>query len=243
MYRSHGFKTNGDRFLFWPWKFRHFFCKAYSKAFNLVGRTVRSFLSRSAQHFRDVFIAPKDFRSGRTNQVQHAHAGNIGAGSMPFKTGRTAAAATLASQRGIAAVEFAVIAPILLVSLAFPLFFGRVFWHYTVAQKAAHNAAVYLASVPNLDMLDGKRQVGMMELARDMIDDGMVGFNPQGYDIPTVDISCDNRPCGNSVIPAAVRVIIRVRMNDDIFDAITWVVTGDDGLLITADVTMPYVGR
>jgi Flp pilus assembly protein TadG len=44
-------------------------------------------------------------------------------------------------QRGVAAVEFAILVPLLLILLTAPLYIGRVLWHYTVIHKAAHDAA------------------------------------------------------------------------------------------------------
>ena len=43
--------------------------------------------------------------------------------------------------RGSVAVECAIVLPILLLLISGLLFFARVFWCYTVAQKAAHDGA------------------------------------------------------------------------------------------------------
>lgn len=52
-------------------------------------------------------------------------------------------------QKGAVAVEAAVcMALILTPLLLFVLLFGRFFWHYTVVQKAIHDATLYMASAP-----------------------------------------------------------------------------------------------
>ena len=48
-------------------------------------------------------------------------------------------------QRGIAAVELALVLPVLFILVMFPLYLGRVYWHYTAIQYAAQDAARYLS--------------------------------------------------------------------------------------------------
>lgn len=45
-------------------------------------------------------------------------------------------------QRGIAALELALVMPVL---LTLPLYFGRLFWYYAALQKGAQNAVRYPA--------------------------------------------------------------------------------------------------
>ncbi|MDT1837773.1 pilus assembly protein, partial [Acinetobacter baumannii] len=42
-------------------------------------------------------------------------------------------------ERGSAAVEAAIVLPALILFLAVPLFLARIFWYYSVAEKAAHD--------------------------------------------------------------------------------------------------------
>ena len=49
-------------------------------------------------------------------------------------------------RRGSVAVECAIVLPVLLLLISSLLFFARVFWCYTVAQKAAHDGARFLAT-------------------------------------------------------------------------------------------------
>ena len=150
-------------------------------------------------------------------------------------------------QRGGVAVETAVMLPILLFCLAVPLFFARVFWCYTVTQKAAHDAARFMASASRVEM----RTIGginngapIADLAREIVLAEMAEIRPQ-VDAWSIDVQCDMSLCGWE-LPQTVRVVIRIRLYDTIFAPIT----GDyfynpdwNGILLTTDVTMNYVGR
>lgn len=148
-------------------------------------------------------------------------------------------------QRGSAAVELALILMLLFGLLTVPLLFGRVFMHYSMAQKAAHDAARFLASVPQRDIrwarLDG-REIGAAALARSIAHD-MLGEANTGMAVPTVDVYCDGDTCIGDVTPTKVQVVVRMRIYDGMFGMHTETYTGDNGLALRADVSMPYVGR
>jgi Flp pilus assembly protein TadG len=60
------------------------------------------------------------------------------------------------SQEGSVAVEAAVCIAFILVPLVFFIFsFGRLFWHYTVVQKAVHDASLYMAKAPMDEVRSG----------------------------------------------------------------------------------------
>jgi hypothetical protein len=60
------------------------------------------------------------------------------------------------SQGGSVAVEAAIcIAFVLAPLILFIFFFGRFFWHYTVAQKAVHDATLYMAKAPLEEVRSG----------------------------------------------------------------------------------------
>lgn len=60
------------------------------------------------------------------------------------------------SQEGSVAVEAAVCIALILVPLLFFVFsFGRFFWHYTVVQKAVHDATLYMAKAPLSEVRSG----------------------------------------------------------------------------------------
>lgn len=145
-------------------------------------------------------------------------------------------------QRGVAAIELALILPVLLAFLAFPLLFGRVFWHYTVAQKAAHDAASYLSTVPLIEMKTTTRIAAALDVAQAIVAAEIADLN-SGGGAPTIGIQCDGFPCSTVSVPATVRVTVQMAMYDPILDAFTWEAVGDNGIALTADVTMPYVGN
>lgn len=94
---------------------------------------------------------------------------------------RTTCLRTLSWQRGVAAVELAIILPILVVLLALPFYFGRLFWHYTVAEKAAHDAALYLSSIPVTEMKSQARIASIIDVAKQIYDVVVAELNPGDY--------------------------------------------------------------
>src|SRR4051812_38658701 len=127
----------------------------------------------------------------------------------------------LRRQRGGVAVEMAVLLPILVMLLAFPLLLGRIFWHYSVAQKAAHDAARYLSSVPYAEMNNPSRSQSAASLARDIVLAETAELTPGGAFPVSIGITCDDGPCDYGV-PTTVTVLVRVRMFDPFFGNFTW---------------------
>lgn len=145
-------------------------------------------------------------------------------------------------QRGVAAMELALILPILLIVLAVPLFFGRVFWHYTVAQKAAHDAARYFATVPVTQMRNPNQVGYAVEVARAITAEVTADLNPGPYP-PVITVLCDGHICDGFSAPTKVNVIVRISMHDEIFPFITDAYLGGLGLPLTTEVTMRYAGE
>jgi Flp pilus assembly protein TadG len=143
-------------------------------------------------------------------------------------------------------VETAIILPILIVFLALPLFFARVFWYYSVAEKAAHDAARVLSTATSVEMrtqAGGGGDSPMANVARSIADAELEEIKPV-LDAWSIAAQCDLSPCGISV-PQTVRVQVRLRVSDNIFGPITdpiYKVEGE-GILLTADVTMRYAGN
>lgn len=146
----------------------------------------------------------------------------------------------LKRQRGIAAIELAFIAPILVAMLAFSLFFGRVFWHYTVVQKAAHDATRYLSRVPLAEYKSPTRAGYAVAVAQAIIAAEMSDL-PPGQSPMSITIQCDGISCDGLSPPTTLRTVVRIAMFDDFYTEPTSEVVGDNGLLLTADVTMRYV--
>lgn len=150
-----------------------------------------------------------------------------------------------AQQRGIAALEMLLVLPLLLLVLAGLLYFGRYFSYYTAAQKAAHDAARYLATVSQREMKTPSgsgAQVPVIQIAQAIGLQELAGLNPGPIPI-TIAIECKPYVCSGLVIPAKVRVQILMQVTDQLFAPLSYVFLGEGGQLLTADVTMLYVGQ
>ena len=140
-------------------------------------------------------------------------------------------------QRGIAAVELALVLPVLFILVMFPLYLGRVYWHYTAIQYAAQDAARYLSKVP-VSEFQTPRIAAMTAVASAIAAQDLAELAP-GYSPYMIALECGGGPCtGASTRPASVQVKIRVAMEDIFFSGRT----GMD-MTLTAEVTYPYVGR
>jgi Flp pilus assembly protein TadG len=150
------------------------------------------------------------------------------------------------SERGGVAVEAAILLPILILFLAVPLFFARVFWYYSVAQKAAHDAARFLATASQVEMMtlganDGDAAVAV--LAKAIVLAETEEIRPM-LDGRTILVQCDQNVCGWAV-PQTVRVSVRLRVSDNFLGSLTddYYKVDGKGLNLTADVSMGYAGK
>lgn len=143
-------------------------------------------------------------------------------------------------QRGIVAVEMAFILLFVLVLLPYPLFFGRAFWHYAVLQKAAHDAARYMSTIPVLDMKNPGKASQAVAVVQSMVSAATAGLGEPA----ATWVMCGATPCGVlPVLPDQVRIGVGVVLQDPIFPAITRPLIGDEGLLLQANVTMRYANN
>jgi hypothetical protein len=145
-------------------------------------------------------------------------------------------------QGGFAAVELAIMLPFMVAMLALALLAGRLLWHYTVAQKAAHDAARYLSTVPAHDIASS-RVTDAQSVAQQILEEEMSELNPG--ELPRyTKIECMSPldatdACNGLTTPQKVSAAVTMRI-DDIFllDVIL-----SQPIIITAKVTMPYVGQ
>jgi hypothetical protein len=153
------------------------------------------------------------------------------------------------NQRGSVSIEAAVtITFVLIPLLSFVLLFGRYFWYYTIAQKAAHDASVYLAAAPVADITSNNAR----EIARKIMDDGLADIDEATRSTGGFDVFClFPTPYPGTVSPgfcsdgrpAAVKAYISMKVSDPFLSPITESVMGFEALPIKAGVTLPYVGR
>lgn len=144
-------------------------------------------------------------------------------------------------EAGVAAIEFALLLPILIVFLLFPIFLSKCLWHYTVAQKAAQDAARYLSTVSRSEMLSrtlaeeaANRAVAIAERELTELAPSSGNIQPYAY--------CDTLNCGNLNI-GSVPTTVRVRLSFAMSDPLGLFDFGWYGLVISADHTLPYVGN
>ena len=142
-------------------------------------------------------------------------------------------------QGGAAAVEAAIVMILLVIFLTLPVFYARVFWHYTVVNKAAQDAARYLSTVSAREMASRTLSKAAGDVALAIVMAEIAELDPDALvDEPVVE--CGAVVCGRTgTTPATVHVIVTVQIFDTFFGAVD---TGRDGWTLTADVTLPYVG-
>lgn len=146
-------------------------------------------------------------------------------------------------QRGAAAVEFAVLLPVLVLVLTLFIFFARVFWHYTAAQKAAYDAARYLSSVSEQEMRDDVLAPAAAAIANEIAQAEIAELSPGRGARPRVEIQCGGARCDgvwDAPLPRTVTVTVRMGMFDDLFNVVD---VGRYGILIVGRAELHYVGN
>lgn len=148
------------------------------------------------------------------------------------------------TEQGGVAVEAAFVLPIIILFLAIPLFLARIFWYYSVAEKAAHDGARFLSQATRAEILEvaGGAPVGVAALAEAVVDAELEEIRP-GLVVAGVTVLCDNFKCSGAGVPSIVYVAVEIRMRDEIFGPLTAPLFGEDGLRLTAGVTMRYAGN
>lgn len=145
--------------------------------------------------------------------------------------------------RGSTAVEFAIMLPVFILLLSTLVFFGRILWHYTVAEKAARDAAIFLArvSIEEIRAPATDFEVPVAGLARAIAWDEMADLYP-GERRPTVSVLCDGIFCEGLSTPRQITVVIRVNMNDPFFSSLLAEYGYPSDILLTATASTNYVG-
>lgn len=150
-------------------------------------------------------------------------------------------------QEGSVAVEAALCMTFILVPLFyFVLLFGKYHWYYTAAQKAVHDAALYMATAP-LSEIKGGGSVGLaMDIMVKETSDfsGDTTINPSilcSYRFPNSTFSFW-APCDNLNTPIAVQAAMSLNIVHPFFKPITSAVTGNDSINLWALSQMAYAG-
>jgi Flp pilus assembly protein TadG len=158
-------------------------------------------------------------------------------------------------ERGSVAVEFAVVMPTILIPLlAGALFFGRTFWHYTVAEKAAQDAARFIAAASPTELktqcsLGVYKDACIVMAAMDLTLKEMAELNPGSVNSPDVAVYCDEKKClttKDTGVPTTVSVQINMAVEDPVFSVITSAFDDTNtpiSIPITATARSYYVGN
>jgi Flp pilus assembly protein TadG len=137
-----------------------------------------------------------------------------------------------ARERGSVAVECAIVIPIFLFMLSGMLFFGRLFWHYTVIQKAAHDAARFLATAPLRDMMAANgADVPLALVASKIASDEIAELNP------------GDSKCYGDKVPQKILARVKLQVTDPFLDAYTAEFTDGNPIQIEAVMATDWVGN
>lgn len=144
-------------------------------------------------------------------------------------------ASSLCPARGVAVMEMLIVMAFLLSVLIVPLYLGRYFYHYTMAQKAAQNAAIYLARVPVAEIANPVRASIVSGVANQMVAEMLT--ESAASDIPpTVIVMCGNFFCTGLDKPPTVTVGVKMPVDDIFFP--TYLSSN-----LTVYIQLPYLGR
>lgn len=142
-------------------------------------------------------------------------------------------------QHGAAAVELAFVLPILIITLIPLVLWAQYMWHYTVVHRAAQDAAEFMASVPRADITSRVLAGRAKDVATEIVRRELSDLAPED-EVPEPGVYCDSEECGIIAgTPQTVRVLVSFNFYDRVFDTYF----GSDGLTITANVTVRYVGK
>jgi hypothetical protein len=146
-------------------------------------------------------------------------------------------------EQGSAAVECVLVLPIFLL-LAFSIFlFSRIFWHYTVAEKAAHDATMFLAkaSLKEIRAPSTGVEIPIAQVARSIAVSELADLSP-GDSPPFVNVLCNGLGCDGFTTPQNVAVVIRMQMTISVFPDLLSTFDLPSEILLTAQAETNYAG-
>lgn len=149
------------------------------------------------------------------------------------------------NEKGSIAIETAFSLLLLSVFIVIPFLLARIFWFYSVAEKAAHDGARFLSNAAQYEIVapsgSGGEEAPVASIAEAIAHAEMDEIKP-ALDYFSITASCDLDDCGVEV-PQLVRVSVRMRIRNDLFGSIGYELFGEDPLVLEARVTMRYVGN
>lgn len=155
-------------------------------------------------------------------------------------------------QRGSIAVEAAIVLPILLLIVLFPsVKLAFYFRQYSAAQKAVHDAALYLSTAPRVEVTtsgpDGN--IAALTLATKIVEREMAGIVPSGvlvdpavFCIYQVGGNAMSKPCTITYTKDANHTLIQFNVTNG-FTYVDPLTGSDTGTLISPYVPVCYVAN
>ena len=146
-------------------------------------------------------------------------------------------------QGGASAVELALILPILVAMLGAPLTLAVYYWHYTAVQKASHDAARFLSTVPEAELRNPTLALAARAIATDIIQAELSELGSRGNDAKLTFLCGQVNQCdglGEQATPQTITAGIQFEFRDTIFNKID---TGRYGWTIMGVATVRYAGK
>ncbi|WP_312520397.1 TadE/TadG family type IV pilus assembly protein [Massilia sp.] len=155
--------------------------------------------------------------------------------------------------QGAVAVEMALVISFFTMLLTLLLFWAQVFWYYTMAHKAAHDAARFLSRASPAEMQTlgaGGAEAPVAGVARWIVDSEIGALRPVMQPF-WIYIECGTRSatggtafgnCG-SRIPEFVRVRMELGFNESLLPDMLFGYFGQNDFTLQPDVAMRYVGN
>jgi hypothetical protein len=157
------------------------------------------------------------------------------------------------SEKGVVAIELASVLFVFIILLSLLLFWARVFWYYSMAHKAAHDAARFLSRATPSEMQtygSNYSEAPVAGVARWIVESELGVLRPVMRPM-WVYVECGNRNgtgtmtygnCGSRV-PEMVRVHMELGFSDDLLPTMLLEFFGQDQITLDPDVAMRYVGN
>jgi Flp pilus assembly protein TadG len=102
-------------------------------------------------------------------------------------------------QRGAAAVELAIMLPLIMMMLAGITEFSRAFWYYNALDKATRDAARYMSSVHTVELATSAASTTQMTRAKNIVVDAVTGSESAkvtpALTTANVTVECDTANC------------------------------------------------